>query len=192
MFENRVEKFLSVYDSDDTKRGYRSALRSWHLFIGERWLECTVDDVEDFINNCRKDRGQESRLPCRSNRVTPQTIKRKLIICKMFYDYLRKRKEISENPFADLADEFDASKEASKRPTRALTNEQLQQLLEGPDLRTKEGVRDRAALAALFAGGLRRREAIHLTLSDCMVTGSGVPYLRICMGKGNKYREVVS
>ena len=137
MFENRVEKFLSVYDSDDTKRGYRSALRSWHLFIGERWLECTVDDVEDFINNCRKDRGQESRLPCRSNRVTPQTIKRKLIICKMFYDYLRKRKEISENPFADLADEFDASKEASKRPTRALTNEQLQQLLEGPDLLTK-------------------------------------------------------
>jgi integrase/recombinase XerD len=189
-FQKLLELFLTSYESEDTKRGYASTMMLWYQFIGDDFVAASPDDVQLFIEKRRADPGQKSRLPCRSARVTAATIKRNLVILKLFYTFLRRRKAITENPFEEIEESFTANPEPTKRPTRAMTNEQLRALLSGPDIRTKEGTRDRAALAVLFAGGLRRREALHLTLSDCMLGSDGVPYLRVCMGKGGKYREV--
>lgn len=188
-FEKLVALFLSAYESEATKRGYRTAIYSWHEFIGSSLLRATEDDVRFFIEKRRKDPGQISRLPCRSPRVTAGTIKRQLTILSLFYKFLTKRKDAKVNPFEDIAEDFRAPTEPQKRPTRALQEEDFRRLLDGPDIRTKEGVRDRAILAVLFGCGLRRREAIHLTLSDFLISAQGKPFLRVCMGKGGKYRE---
>jgi site-specific recombinase XerD len=189
-FETLISLFLAHYESEATKRGYKTAILSWYQFIGDDFLQATPDDVHLFIERRRKDPGQKSRLPCQSSRVTSSTIKRQLTILKTFYTFLKRRKQIAENPFEEIEENFRAPAEPTKRPTRAMTNEQLHRMLMAPDIRTKDGIRDRAILAALFGGGLRRRETIHLTLADCLMREDGVSYLRVCFGKGGKYREV--
>ncbi len=70
---------------------------------------------------------------------------------------------------------------------RALSSGELQALFRACADRSKAGVRDAALLAALYAGGLRRSEVVHLDLSDYdPETGA----LIVRGGKGRKDRVV--
>ncbi len=66
-----------------------------------------------------------------------------------------------------------------------LTLEELQALLDVPDLRTFSGIRDRAMLHLAFAAGLRVSELINLRLDQI---GSQTPASVHILGKGRRER----
>ncbi|KPK47122.1 MAG: recombinase XerD [Thiotrichales bacterium SG8_50] len=69
---------------------------------------------------------------------------------------------------------------------KLLTEEQVERLLEAPDVGTVLGLRDRAMLETLYATGLRVSELVGLTMSQLGI-GQGV--VRV-IGKGDKERLV--
>ena len=69
---------------------------------------------------------------------------------------------------------------------KSLTEEQVEKLLESPDVAKPLGLRDRAMLETLYATGLRVSELVGLTLSQVSLTQGVVRVI----GKGDKERLV--
>jgi len=79
------------------------------------------------------------------------------------------------------------SKEAGrKRPTEMLEFALVKKFVNTPDETSERGLRDRAILAALFGGALRRSEVCSLRLADLKVTKSGTNYLYLRSTKAKK------
>ncbi|NPV86927.1 MAG: tyrosine-type recombinase/integrase [Anaerolineae bacterium] len=70
-----------------------------------------------------------------------------------------------------------------------LTREQAQELLNLPDTTTLKGMRDRAVLAVMIGGGLRRSEVANLKLEQ-IVQREGRWVIIDLLGKGNRVRTV--
>jgi integrase/recombinase XerD len=86
---------------------------------------------------------------------------------------------------SDPTEHVDAAR-APKSLPRYLTLEEVERLLEVPDAKTPEGLRDRAMLELLYATGLRVSELVSLRARDLHFEGG---YL-VCRGKGRKERVV--
>ncbi len=76
-------------------------------------------------------------------------------------------------------------KKTDGRLVKHLTIAEVRAVLDGPDLQTRLGLRDRAMLHLCFAGALRVSELVGLTLAD--VTLGGQPSIRV-HGKGRRER----
>jgi len=72
-----------------------------------------------------------------------------------------------------------------------LTLEQAQKLLRTPDITTLKGLRDRAILAVMLGGGLRRSEVANLTFEHIQQR-EGRWVIVDLVGKRNKVRSVLS
>jgi len=70
-----------------------------------------------------------------------------------------------------------------------LTKEQAQALINAPDTRTLKGLRDRAILAVMLGGGLRRSEVAALT-AEHVQQRDGRWVIVDLIGKGNRIRSV--
>src|SRR5690606_18770569 len=79
-----------------------------------------------------------------------------------------------------------AAKQAARFP-KTLSENQVDDLLQAPDINIPIGLRDRAMLETLYATGLRVSELINLNLLDANLD-EGV--VRVNLGKGGKDRLV--
>jgi integrase/recombinase XerD len=77
------------------------------------------------------------------------------------------------------------SKKTDEKLVGYLTREEMQAVLDAPDPRTRDGVRDRAMLHLAFAAGLRVSELVGLRLDD--VTLQPQPAIHV-LGKGRRER----
>ena len=68
-----------------------------------------------------------------------------------------------------------------------LSIEEIKRLMQQPDTRTPDGIRDRAILELFYSTGIRRSELCNLTLKDISLTRQTL-YIR--KGKGNKDRLI--
>jgi len=98
-----------------------------------------------------------------------------------FYKFLVFDRRLTESPAADLH----APRAWPALPTY-LSVEEVDKLLEAPDVRTPRGLRDRALIEVLYATGLRVSELVHLKAADLNLDAA---YLT-CIGKGSKERLV--
>ncbi|MBS7328581.1 MAG: site-specific tyrosine recombinase XerD [Oxalobacter sp.] len=106
---------------------------------------------------------------------------RRLTVLKRFYQYQMRLGRIPANPCSRM--------HAAKQPQRfpyALSEAQVDALLEAPDCGTPLGLRDRTMIELMYASGLRVSELTTLKL-DAVSLNDGV--VRI-MGKGDKARLV--
>lgn len=77
------------------------------------------------------------------------------------------------------------AKRTDTRLVKHLTAVEMQSILDAPDPKNRDGIRDRAMLHLCFAGGLRVSELIGLTLSDLNLRPQAAILVR---GKGRKER----
>jgi len=109
------------------------------------------------------------------------TIARRLAAWRSFYRYLRREEIISDNPLAAVT-----GPKMEKRLPKFLYEDEAALLVEAPDLNHPLGIRDRALLETLYAGGLRINELVSLDLGDLDLGGG---YIRV-MGKRARERLV--
>ncbi len=78
-------------------------------------------------------------------------------------------------------------KKASSKEVMWLTREQLLKVLDSPDSKTKEGLRDKTLLTVLYDAGLRADELINMKLSNVVFLTQSI--IKVT-GKGNKTRSI--
>ena len=91
----------------------------------------------------------------------PSTVSRNAASIRAFYSYLDKIKAVDENP----AEGLETPKVEKKIPAILSTNE-VEMLLEQPDLSETKGLRDKAMLEVMYATGIRVSELISLKVAD--------------------------
>jgi integrase/recombinase XerD len=164
----RVEKCLS----SNSLKSYRTDLLKLARYAegrGRMIAELGKDDLSGWVKALAQ-AGMAHR-----------SISRAISGARGFYLFLRRDGFIQADPTADLL----APKLDKNLPT-FLTEEEVNLLLAAPDLKTPEGVRDRALLELMYATGMRVSEAVNLKLEDVNLDKGIV----ICHGKGGKQRFI--
>ncbi|MFH0763005.1 MAG: site-specific integrase, partial [Candidatus Omnitrophota bacterium] len=159
--------------SKNTITSYRRDLDFYTDFLDNRRLESlskvSRSDITNFMFN-QKDKG-----------IAANSIARRLAAIRMFHRFLVRERILKEDP-TSLID----SPKLWKKIPHALSLVEVEALLAGPDIRTKQGLRDKAMLETLYATGMRVSEAVNLKLDNVNLD---IGFLR-CIGKGNKERII--
>ena len=164
----KVERALSP----NTFSSYRQALvtaRDYFLKKVTSWREVDQYLILDFLDELN----QEKRAR--------NTVIHTVSTLRKFFLYLQRVKVITTDPMAKI----DSPKKAMVLPD-VLTVQEVEELLDQPNVTKKLGFRDRTILETLYATGMRVSELVDLKISDLHLTMSMVQVL----GKGDKQRIV--
>lgn len=113
--------------------------------------------------------------------LSPRSVARAVAAIRGFYRYLVLDRRLERSPADDLT-----PPKAWPALPHHLSIEDVDRLLDQPDVTTPFGLRDRAMIELLYATGLRVSELIGIRASDLHLDEA---YLT-CVGKGNKERLV--
>ena len=115
-------------------------------------------------------------------RVAKVSLARKLSAIRSFYRYLTREHLLERNPI-----ELIVSPKLDHRLPEFLTIEEINQLINMPDVSTPLGQRDRAIVELFYAAGMRVSELAGLNLGQLDLESREVRVI----GKGNKERLVI-
>src|SRR5262249_20270466 len=162
----KVEKGLSV----NTYAAYKRDLAKFEEFAKKRKLELAKisrDELVDFLAGLYR------------QKLESKTVARHLVSLRNFFRYAQVTELIVDDPAVNLE-----SPKIRKSLPGYLRLEEVDRLLEQPDVSTSYGLRDKAMLEVLYSTGLRVSELTGLKVSD-MDTKVGCVR---CIGKGDKER----
>ena len=167
--------FLSIEKglSKNTLLAYERDLRRYLGFMSKRGLvslnEVNRKEIMDYLLK-ERDRG-----------LNPSSVARELVAIRMFHRFLADEGRIRE----DVTDALEAPKLWKHLP-ECLSIQEMESLLDAPDLREPQGVRDQACLELMYATGLRASELTGLKIG---LLNFELGTVRV-IGKGEKERIV--
>lgn len=164
----RVEKGLSPNTIEAYERDLRK-LVSYATSVGREILTIERADLLSFIRHLR-----ESGLE-------PQSCARTMVTVRNLYKFLILDGHIHHDPTVNIE-----TPRSWQTLPKFLTREEVDRLMEEPDVTTDDGLRDRAMTELLYSSGLRVSEMVTLRLSDVDIDAG----LVTCLGKGSKERRV--
>ena len=146
--------------SKDTIRRRDSALRRFIEWCDERGLDDPrsitkpmLERYQRYLYHYRKDDGEPLSMGSQNVILTP---------IKSFFKWLTQENYLLYNPASELI----LPKKPKGLPRNILTTDEVVSILEQPDIRTQQGVRDRTILEVLYSTGIRRSELTHLCEHD--------------------------
>ena len=154
--------------SPHTISGYESDLRFLVGFLKARKIDRTA--ARDYL------------LELEKHHYSRRSIARKLSSARSFFRFLKREKEIDQNPFANLL-----TPKLPKKLPNFLYPDELNKLFDAPDQKKPQGLRDRAMLEVIYGTGLRVMEIIRLNINDVDFAEMEMKVL----GKGSKERIVL-
>ena len=157
----------------NTILSYRQDLETFGGFLKSRSIELpgkvSKNDVVDFMMS-EKDHG-----------ILPNSICRRLAALRMFYRFLVRERILKDDPTVLVE-----SPKLWKRIPETLSEAEIEALLAQPDIRSRQGIRDKAILETMYATGMRVSEVAGLKADSANLD---VGFVR-CVGKGSKERIV--
>lgn len=144
-------------------------------------------DVSDFLDNCGKAGASvdtddiEDYVTGRSKDISKRSQARLLSSLRSYFDWLILEGERKDNP----CDRVDTPKLGRYLPA-VLSVEEVAAIMDSVDLRSWQGLRDRAILEVLYGCGLRVSEVCGMLISQVYLQEG---FVRV-IGKGNKERLV--
>lgn len=164
----QVEKGLSANTLQSYARDI-SKLQGWAEKNGKLIENLERKDLREWIATMSREG------------LAPSSVSRAVSAARSFFRFLMLDGHIKRHP----AEDINTPQRISYLP-RFLTEEEMEQLLLAPDIKTDLGVRDRAMLEVMYAAGLRVSEACGLRTSEVDLDAA----LITCHGKGSKQRRV--
>ena len=161
--------------SEHTLINYLIDLRQFQEFLGAR--KHGQDDVRSIDH--RVIRHFLSFLHQR--RYKKSSIGRKVASLRAFFRFLHRERVVEVNPAKIVA-----TPKAEKKHPRFLTVDDAFRLMEAPDEKTLQGLRDKAILEVFYASGVRISELAGLNEEDVDL---GIGLMKV-LGKGKKERIV--
>ncbi|MDN5279022.1 MAG: integrase/recombinase XerD [Clostridiales bacterium] len=152
---------------------YRRDLQDWLDFLEERGrtvVSTSLDSALSLFMVSLHDRG-----------MSPRSMARKSSSLKGFYKFLLREGHVQEDPTELLE-----RPKIGRALPKVLSLEEIEKILEQPDLSTPFGIRDRAILEILYATGIRESELIDLQLGNLNATAEFITVI----GKGDRERIV--
>lgn len=181
MTNERIDQFLNFLAveknaSSNTLAAYRNDLDQFTKFMADAFPgvapeAMTKDQMVRFVEFLRDEK-----------KYKDTTVARKVASLKSFFGFLVGEGVIAADPTEQVK-----SPQVGKQLPRALTVEEVDELLEQPARRnTPEARRDKAMLELLYATGLRVTELVSLDVTDVALESD--PVTVRCVGKGDKER----
>lgn len=164
----RIERRLAPNSVESYARDLQHLMR-FAAGEGRPLLALHRDDLEAFV---RQLMGQGQ---------SPRSAARVVAAIRGFYRYLAVSRRLEQNPAEDLQ----PPRTWAALP-RSLSLEEVDRLLEAPDVSSPRGLRDRAFIELLYATGLRVSELVSLKITDLNLEAGFLT----TMGKGSKERIV--
>ena len=155
--------------SPHTRNAYLSDLIKIADLHAKSLPDWSSDDIQDVL------------LALTQEGKSPRSIARTLSALRSFFKFLREQKLRTDNPVANHK-----TPKIGRNLPKDLSEQDVDALIQAPNINTALGLRDRAMLEVLYASGLRVSELLNLRL-DLINLNQG--YLRV-LGKGNKERLV--
>ncbi len=160
-------KFYIETKGHHTKIGYIRAIELWcsHLSIkpgshSNIIKNARLEDGVAFVSFLKNRQGDKSRTNPSDTGMSINYILKNISFLRSLYRYLEGCGEVSKNPFnTDFFPKI--RKRATKRPTQAVPYEKVIEVIE-----QGKNPMERALVAVLFGGGLRRSEANNLLIGD--------------------------
>lgn len=139
--------------SPNTLEAYIRDIRNYLSHLQEKGIKqlerTTENDVQMYLSALE----QQGRAP--------STLARHLASLKAFYTFLWEERVVSGNLCAHVS-----LPRAVKRAPHTLTVEEIERLLNAPDVNTLMGQRNKAMLELLYATGIRVSELVSLNVTD--------------------------
>jgi integrase/recombinase XerD len=175
--EKLLESFLDAIWAErglsgNTLKSYRYDLSQLALHMekrGSQLLRAGRGDILNFL-----------ATQVQSGR-SPRSLSRYLSSFRQFYQWLLRESRIQNDPTALIE-----SPKLGRGLPKALSEQQVVDLLEAPDVETSLGLRDRTMLELMYATGLRVSELVNLEVVNLGINQGVVR----AMGKGGKERLV--
>src|ERR1700738_4391210 len=164
----QVEKGLSVNTLQSYARDLVK-LQCWAQKNGKQVEKLERKDLREWIARMSRDG------------LAPSSVSRAVSAARGFFRFLMLDGHIKRHPVEDIH-----TPQLNARLSHFLSEEEMEELLFAPDVKTDEGVRDRAMLEVLYAAGLRVSEMCGLRTSDIDIDAA----LISCHGKGSKERRI--
>ena len=178
-----IKEFLNVIHStknlsDKTITAYRSDLSDFSYFVKDKVYDETI--ILRYVNHLLHER-----------KLRDSTIKRKLIVLKMFFKYLYDKSYIEQNYYQSHTFKF----KKEKRLPKTLSVREVSKLLVSlKDQNSKakslyaiwKSTRNLALIDILISSGIRIAEASEITLSDIIMAD----HVILIHGKGRKQRLI--
>lgn len=173
-----IDKFLDYlkYErnySNNTIIAYENNIRDFLSY-------CKIKNVKNMNEvNYQFIRGYISYLY--KQKYQAKSITRILSALRSFFKYLKREEKISTNPL-DLI----TSPKVEKKLPKYLTINDVEKILNAPDMSNKIGIRDAFILELLYVTGIRVSELTNIKLNDISIVEKKIKI----MGKGSKERIV--
>jgi integrase/recombinase XerD len=164
----RVEKGLAA----NSIASYARDLEEFNRFLWRRRqaiAKTDREDIRDFLASLYR------------RKLSAKSVARHLASLRGFFKFLMKEGRLKTDP----TEEIDAPRVGQRLP-KYMTEDEVDALLQQPDLSTPRGLRDKAMLELLYATGLRVSELVGLSWNDLEIN---LGVLR-CRGKGSKERLI--
>src|SRR5262249_35009548 len=164
----QVEKGLSANTLENYARDI-AKLQRWAETNDKQLEKLERKDVREWIARMSRDG------------MAPASVSRSVSAARGFFRFLMLDGHITRHPAEDIH-----TPQRQSRLPKFLSEDEMERLLFAPDIKTDQGVRDRALLELMYASGLRVSETCGLKTSDVDMDSA----LVTCHGKGNKQRRI--
>ncbi len=139
--------------SKNTSSAYIRDLTSFNTYIEESYKRELTEVTKTMILTYVLDMQKKSK--------NASTVSRSLSSIKSFYKYLEKERKINKNPSNGIQ-----APRIEKKMPQFLTVEEIEKLLNEPNIDTVKGCRDKAMLELLYSTGIKVSELLSLKISS--------------------------
>ncbi|MBR2833142.1 MAG: tyrosine recombinase XerC [Bacilli bacterium] len=167
-----IEKFIEYlkYEkrfSNHTSINYEKDLTDFIEFQNKKVEDIEINDIRKYLKHLY------------DKKYSNASISRKVSTLKSFFKYLEAENYIKINPMILISN----PKKDKKLPSFLNYND-IEKLLNTPDLKTHDGKRDALIIEMLYSTGVRVSELVNIEIKDINTKDQSI----IILGKGNKER----
>ncbi len=168
--------------SERTVVSWKYTIDRFVSWCSERNLNCMAEVTTQHLAAYRRSlfhyRNPKTGLPLKFD-----TQAQYLMPIRRWFDWMKAQTFIAHDPAVDI----ELPKSENRLPTSVLTANEVESLLNVPDVETPIGIRDRAIMETFYSSGIRCGELVALAVYDVNVDRE---VLTVRQGKGGKDRVV--